>query len=185
MLVAVTGRFGAGKTTVCSYFRRYGAVVVDTDSLGKKFLHGKLKKRVVSLLGTDILTKNCIDTKKLAALVFSNKRKLAQLEHLIHPYVLSYLKKMKEQAERKGKIVFFESALLYQKKWLAYADSIILVKASDKDIIRRLEKRFSKEEILQRWKSQKIIKSYDFLIPNTTRRQLGKKVRVVWTCLNG
>ena len=51
-VVAITGKIASGKSTVCSYLKSKGFVVVDCDKIAKEVLHQEtVKQKVQNLLG--------------------------------------------------------------------------------------------------------------------------------------
>ena len=92
-IIGITGGSGAGKTTVCAEFKKYGAVIVDADKISKEVTKkgspalGEIEK----VLGEQyILSSSELDRKKLGELVFSDDSKLEILNKITHKYI--YLK---------------------------------------------------------------------------------------------
>ena len=79
--VAVTGGLAAGKTTVCQLFKELGACVVSADEIVHQLLSPgtAVGQQVVSLLGSDIISDQGLDRKKIAAKVFSQPDLLLSL----------------------------------------------------------------------------------------------------------
>jgi dephospho-CoA kinase len=120
--VAVTGSIASGKSTVCQFFKQWGAYVVDAD----KLLHNvfsvdsPLGKRIISLLGEKIVINSCIDRAEIARIVFSHPELLEQLEDICHPYVNETIKELYNQACcQQRRYIFFvaEIPLLYESRY--------------------------------------------------------------------
>src|SRR3989338_7454577 len=89
LIVGLTGNLSTGKSTVARLFRKKGAKVLDADKIAKNAFnqHSACFKRIVKNFGREVLTGKGVDRKKLAQIVFNNKKKRAALEKIIHPYV--------------------------------------------------------------------------------------------------
>ena len=91
--IGISGRIGAGKSTVAKMFAERGAHVIDADAIA----HGVLeepdaKAEIVARFGAEVLTKDGrVDRSVLAAHVFgaspAHAAALADLETVIHPRV--------------------------------------------------------------------------------------------------
>ncbi len=114
-IVGITGGIGSGKTTVCKIFRLLGVPVFYADDEAKKLYDDKkIKSKVVKLFGKKVLEKgNKIDKKKLAEIVFSDKKLLVKLNGIIHPEVrkrfIAWTKKQKG-----NKYVIKEAAIMIE-----------------------------------------------------------------------
>ncbi|MCM8800480.1 MAG: dephospho-CoA kinase [Candidatus Omnitrophica bacterium] len=189
LVIGITGSFGSGKTTVARIFKKYGAKVIDLDRLAHRCIRrgSPAYKKIIGLLGKEILNINKqINRKKLANIVFNNKKLLLKLNCIIHPKVIKIVKE-KLHSFKKG-IVVLDAPLLLEAGLAQIVDILIVVKIDRKIQIERIKKKFSmeEEEILKRIKAQmplsKKIKMADFVIDNTfslkkTKRQVNKIIR--------
>jgi dephospho-CoA kinase len=167
--IAVTGGVATGKSTVCRYFEKLGAYVVDSDKVSSKLISKlEIRKKLIKLLGKDILEKGKINKEKVAFKVFKDKKKLKKLENLIHPLVFKEIEKELKKAKKRDKIFIVEMPLLFELKQEKLYDFVIVVTAK-KDICK---KRFSKENFEKRIKRQmpikEKIKKADFVIKNNS-----------------
>jgi dephospho-CoA kinase len=195
-VVGITGSFGTGKTTVAKLFKQLGAKIIDADSIA----HGLIKvntptyKSLIRSFGKGILKDNSrdIERKKLAKIVFANKKLLNKLNRILHPAIIKKIKdKVKLINKRnKPKVVIIDAPLLIEAGLLRLVDKLIVVAASRGVQVLRLKKRagISKKEIEARINSQipmrEKIKSADFVIDNNGSLTYTKKqVREVWDCL--
>ena len=107
--VAVTGGIASGKSTVTGVFQKLGAFVVSADQIAHQCLSpsSPLSYQVVSLLGTEVLSGDSIDRKKVAEVVFGNADLLHKLEALIHPYVAEEIKNSWQNAKNAQKYPLF------------------------------------------------------------------------------
>jgi len=91
MVVGLLGGIGSGKSTVASLLAESGAEVVDADRLAHEVLRTpEGRSRVVSRFGREVLGSDGeLDRKRLAAVVFADRRSLEDLNAIIHPAVLA------------------------------------------------------------------------------------------------
>lgn len=189
LVIGITGSFGSGKTTVAKLFKSHGAKVIDLDRLAHSCIKiGKpAYKKIVRLFGKKILKINKqINRKKLASIVFNNKKLLIKLNRIIHPEVVKIVKK-KLNSFKKG-LVVLDAPLLLEAGLNRIIDLLIVVKIDKKSQIERIKKKFliKEEQILKRIKAQiplsKKVKMADFVIDNTstieeTRKQVTEIIR--------
>lgn len=84
--IALTGGIATGKSTVCSLLKIHGFCIIDADLIAKEELENS-KDELRALFGDEIFSKNIIDRKKLADIIFTNPSKRQKLNSLIHPKV--------------------------------------------------------------------------------------------------
>lgn len=132
--VAVTGGLASGKTTVCSLFKELGAYVVSADLIVHQLLSPdtNLGKKIIDLLGSDIVKDTQFDRKLIAKKVFINRALLQRYEQLIHPEVLNEInKEFKKAKESNYKLFIAEIPLLFETKTERFFDYTIAVVAND------------------------------------------------------
>ena len=183
MIIAVTGRIGTGKTTVAGIVaKRLNYILIDADKIG----HGLLEKpavrqRVVKQFGKGIISKGEISRKKLAIIVFSQPAKLRQLNRILHPLITNEIIR-----KSSGKQAVVDAALYNELKLDKLSDFTILVKARDALIQKRLRARYTKKQIANILKAQKIHAPGSHIINNDgTMQELRKKVDFAQTKLEG
>jgi dephospho-CoA kinase len=132
--VAVTGGLAAGKTTVCQIFKELGAYVVSADEIVHQLLSPEtaVGQQVVSLLGSDVISGQEFDRKKIAAKVFSQPNLLLAMEKIIHPAVFDEIERKYQQIDREKKHSLFlaEIPLLYESEGEGRFDGVISVFAN-------------------------------------------------------
>jgi dephospho-CoA kinase len=133
-VVGVTGGLCTGKTTASRYFASQGACVLDADGIAHLLMKkGQAAyKKIVTRFGKGILTRTGrIDRKKLAAIVFADKKKIAWLNACLHPRVKSYIaRRLKEIAKKKtSRIAIVEAPLLIEARFLDLIDFLLVVRA--------------------------------------------------------
>ena len=188
-IIGLTGSFGTGKTSVASVFRSLGAKVIDADRIAQRLIAGRgpEQRRIVAAFGPGILAKGRrIDRRKLAGLVFGNKKALERLNRIVHPGVVREIKARIKTAG-KDAVVVIDAPLFIEAGLLNIADKLVVVSSSKKRQIERCRKKFriKKEEVLMRIKSQmslkKKMKLADFVVKNDgTRAAMIRRSRKVW-----
>ena len=187
IIVGLTGGLGTGKSTVTNLFRELGAYVVDWDELARRATRPRSKawKEITEHFGTGILDDDLtINRQKLARIVFSDKRKLAELNLIVHPEVFKEDERITDEIASRDPdaLIIKDIPLLFEVGRHMSVDKIIVVSASKRTQLRRLrEKGIAREEARSRMKSQLPLeektKSADFVIDNDgsleeTRRQV-------------
>lgn len=160
-VIAITGGFGTGKTTVAQMFKELGASVLDVDMLVRELEQPSKPawKKIVESFGEKILLPDqSLNRKELARIVFSNLEQLQCLNSLVHPLVLKETKKRVNQLKKKNKnrLVVVDIPLLFEVGEEGYFDFVIVVAAEESRVIERLvqNRNLSIEEIKQRMKAQ-------------------------------
>ncbi len=188
--IGLTGGLGSGKSTVTTYLRSLGIVVVDADELAKEALlpQGRGFDSVVKEFGEGILSsEGLVDRAQLAKLVFKDTEKLNRLEKIIHPLVQSRVLEMRKEAEGAGTFwAFYDVPLLYEKNLESQFDAVVVVSVDEKNQRERIKKRngWSDPEIDLRLGAQipllKKVTRTPFVIENNgTRAELEKSVDVI------
>lgn len=129
-MIAITGGIGSGKSVVSQILRKMGYLVYDCDSQAKALMNtsSDIKKELSRCFGNDVVIDGNINSKRLAQIVFADKKSLQKLNSIVHP-------KVKEDilswSKRHGKLpfVFIETAILEESNlgdiinevWLVYA----------------------------------------------------------------
>jgi len=89
IVIGLTGSIGMGKTTLARQLMALGAKICHADVIVHELLDtGGEAVAVVAKTFPGTENKSKIDRKKLGEIVFNNKKKLKQLEALLHPLVV-------------------------------------------------------------------------------------------------
>lgn len=156
-IIGLTGGIGSGKTTVAKYFASKGVPVYIADEAAKNIMNNKeVIQEVQAIFSENVIQKNgFLDRNAIREFVFKDKRKLEQLNKIIHPKVKTdfenWLKQNKEEP-----FVIKEVAILFETNGQKYCDATILVTAPIEIRIKRVLERdtTSRENILQIIKNQ-------------------------------
>ncbi len=133
-VVGLTGGIGSGKSTFAVLLAERGAHIIDADELGRDALRPgePAWHSVVDQFGDEILAPGTmqIDRKRLAAIVFNDKNKLAALNAIVHPVILHSMADHLERLRRTDEIVVIDAALLVDMGITDLVDALIVVTAS-------------------------------------------------------
>lgn len=149
MIVGLTGGIASGKSTVSNLFRKYGIEIVDADKVAKEVSEKKESiEKISNIFGKDILDSDGkIVREKLREKAFKNRELLQELNKIIHPQVMEYFKRKKEE-NSKDEILIFDIPLLYETKMEYLCDKIIVVGVDVQKQIRRVVARDGSSEEL-------------------------------------
>lgn len=173
ILVGITGGIGSGKTTFCRMLAEKGFKVFYADLIARELYlkDKKLLKQLVKVCSKNILNfKGIIILPKLKEFIFSNKKNYEQINSIVHPVVINYLKK--EIQEAKEKVIIIEAALIFESKFNQEMDYVITVYSNKKTRLERMKKRdaIRKSDVEKIMKFQmdekKKIRKSDFVIVN-------------------
>lgn len=150
-IIGITGGIASGKSTVSSYLRELGQIVIDADEvvhdLQKK--GGALYQVLVGWLGTEILQADGeLNRKKLAALLFGSNERLAKSADLQNPIIRKELEKRCDRALQDNELVFLDLPLLYELGYEDWCNQVWLIYVDEETQIQRLMARnqLTKEE---------------------------------------
>jgi dephospho-CoA kinase len=168
----LTGNIGSGKSAVAAVFSSIGIPVFNADNESRKFL--KLPDVIDSLtelFGAEILGNGVINNKRLASLVFGNRKALDCLNHLLHPLVMKEFTAW-QALNRLSPYVIMEAAILFESGYAKEFDYIIHVSCGEETAVERVIKRdgLSKELVMERMnhqmKNEDKARMSDFVIIN-------------------
>lgn len=192
IILGLTGSFGSGKTTVAKIFRDLGAKTIDADRIAHSLIKPKTKiyKKIINIFGKDILKKNrTIDRRKLAKLVFSNKKSLKKLNRIMHPEIIRIIKEKIKNTF--AKVIVLDAPLLLEAGLKSLVDKLVVVDIRKPIQIKRIQNKTHQNriDILKRLKFQiplaQKIRMADFVIDNSqtfenTKKQVEKIRRLLW-----
>ena len=191
-IIGLTGGFGTGKTTVAGILRSFGAGIIDADKISHDLLNSRTDTRgkVIRAFGREILDMHGkINRRKLAGIIFSDKKSLIKLNKIMHPAVINRIKQ--EIKKSKEEVVVLDAPLLIETKLNKLVDIVVVVKAGINKQIARAQKKaaHSRAEIIARIRAQMPLKEKlrfaDFIIDNNgtkkdTRKQVALIRRMWW-----
>ena len=127
-VIGLTGGVGSGKSLVAQILKEEtGAELVITDDIGHIVMAktGSAFDLVVERFGNEIVSKSGeIDRKKLADIVFNDKKAIKDLNDIVHPKVKEYIEQYIESRKEKAGNIILESAILFETGCDKYCDEI-------------------------------------------------------------
>ena len=179
-LIGITGGIGAGKSTVSTICKHLGFKVYNSDQRAKEIVSEDsiIKKKLISFFGNNIYKNGVLDRKFLSDKIFNDKSSLQQINSIIHPAVKKDFNSWVINNSNE-KILFKESALLFESGAYKELDKIILI-VSDKNlrvsrVLNRDQKRSKKEieSIIDKQINESdAIKYADIVIDNNHKKML-------------
>ena len=158
MKIGLTGSIACGKSTVSSYLRSLGHVVVDADAISHSLtaLGGAALPAIREAFGDGVFDGDVLDRRALGSIVFADIGKRAQLNAILHPMIISSIENELIRQDAPGKLVFGDVPLLFECRMEAMFDRVWVVSASESEQLSRLMTRdhLTKEEALARIRSQ-------------------------------
>lgn len=155
--IGLTGGIGSGKSMVAEIFSRMGVPVFISDDVAKALQEEdeEVRQAITGVFGKEIYSGNTLNRSRLAEIVFADKKKLEQLNAIVHPAVGKAFEAFCEKNSN-AKYVLKESAILYEIGDDKNLDAMIVVTAPDELRIKRVMERdgIEKEAVLKRMKNQ-------------------------------
>lgn len=189
-IIGLTGGIGSGKSAVAQLFITHGVPVYIADVEAKKLMQSQtILKKIKIIFGDLVFDDKKINRAKLAAIVFKEPEKLAQLNAIIHPAVHEHFIKWVKK-HRDYPYIIKEVAILFETGGEKYCDKVITVVAPASLRLQRVMKRdnATEEAVLARmnnqWTDEQRILKSDFVIENIDFEQTKQEVDEILKVLN-
>ena len=142
MLVAITGNFCSGKSSLAEIFRAKGFKTFDSDKIvAELYARKKTALKVKKICHEAVANSGKVNKKILAEKVFSSASKLRRLNRLMHPLVKKEILLLSKKFRKSRKPVFVEVPLLFEARMQSLFDSVILVKCARKTALERARRK--------------------------------------------
>jgi dephospho-CoA kinase len=142
MIVALTGNIAAGKSSVASLFRQWGAGIVDADEVVRDLQRPgtEVFKKIVARFGRAILNDaGELDRAALRRLILADPRARSDLNAIVHPAVRAQREALVAAARGAGaRIIVADIPLLFEAADPAEFDAVVLVDAPEATRLHRL-----------------------------------------------
>lgn len=174
ILLGLTGKTGAGKSTISRYLKEKGAYIIDGDIVAREILvdNPGLLKKLADKFGNDILENGVLNRKKLAEKAFSTPQNTALLNSIMHPAINDKIQCEANEAFKNHDVVIVDAAAIIESGFADTCDKLIVVTAPVDIRKERIIKRdnISEKDALIRINGQKEDKFYfdkaDYIIKN-------------------
>lgn len=137
VIYGLTGKTGAGKSTIAAFLKNKGFYVIDGDVIARHITDkGKpALKKLADFFGCDIIKSDgTLDRKLLASRAFSTKENTDKLNEITHPLIYAEFLEEIEKAEKEG----FENTLI---------DAAALLESECKNLCKKIIVVFAPEEL--------------------------------------
>ena len=188
--IGLTGGIGSGKTAVSEQFRRLGINIIDTDIISRELVNHNqvVLKKIVEIFSDKVLdSKGAIDRKKLAQIVFSNKKQKQQLEKILHPAIRNEVNQQIQRFSAHNtppEYLIIVIPLLLETGFTDIIDRILVVMAEENVRVERIKQRDNRSLdeihaiISSQVKDDKRVSAADDIIENNNDfKQLEPQVR--------
>ncbi len=143
--IGLTGGIGSGKTAVSNLFKNLGVGIIDTDVIAHDLVSQdpSVLKEIVEAFGEKTLNHNgALDRKKLAQIVFNQKKYKQQLENILHPRIRNEVNnQIQSFRSNNSQYVIVVIPLLFETGFQELIDRILVVTADKKTRIERVKQR--------------------------------------------
>jgi dephospho-CoA kinase len=144
--LGLTGGIASGKSVVAEILRELGFPVLDADSISHKLMEPgqAAHDEILQTFGADLAdSSGHINRHKLAAVVFADPAKLAQLNSILHPRVGQIIFNQLEDWQKSGAhaAAFVEAALLIEAGMAARLDGLVVAWCTPEQQLERLRAR--------------------------------------------
>jgi dephospho-CoA kinase len=140
--VGLTGGTGAGKSSVARRLARFGAQIIDADALAREVVAVGTPglAAVVDAFGDVLNADGELDRAAMAAIVFADRQRLADLEAITHPLIEDRTRQLRAAAADDA-VVVHDMPLIVEKGTAADYHLVIVVDAPVQTRIERLSGR--------------------------------------------
>lgn len=141
MVIGLTGGIGAGKSAVMEYLQEKGCYTILADDVARKLQEkgGVIYNKMLEVFGTDILGEDGqLDRNSVASVVFSDEKRLSQLNAIVHPAVREKILSLIAENKDRYPHIVIEAALLIEEHYEDVVDELWYVDAADEIRIKRL-----------------------------------------------
>ena len=179
-LIGITGGIGSGKSTVSQIISHLGYKVYNSDVRAYEIINDNklVKEKLIKSFGLDIYENSSLNKEYVSKLIFNNESAKIKINSIVHPEVIEDFKNW-VKVNNKEKILFKESALLFESGSYQELDKVIYVYCDKKIRIERIIKRDRHRSINQieniiktQIGSEKAKKLTDYILVNDQRRLL-------------
>ena len=192
MKIGLTGSIACGKSTVSQYLKQKGCLIVDADAISRALTAdgGAALPEIRKAFGDGVFSGASLDRAMLGQLVFADAQKREMLNAILHPMILTEIRRQLDQLDAPGRIVVGDIPLLYECGMENMFDTVWVVRADRETQIQRLFERdgLNREQAEHRINSQmpldeKIRRADAVIDTSGTIEQTQKQVDVLLAAL--
>ncbi|MBQ7296356.1 MAG: dephospho-CoA kinase [Clostridia bacterium] len=161
LTIGLTGKTGAGKSTVALYLKEKGCYIIDGDVIARQITEkgSDTLPQLQASFGEDILDENGeLIRKRLAERAFASPQKTALLNSITHPAIKKRCEAEIEKAKKEGYTVsVIDAAALLESNCKELCEKFVVVSAPEEIRLERILSRdgITHEQATTRIKAQK------------------------------
>lgn len=188
--IAVTGGVASGKSTVCNIFEDLGVVTYSADQFSRDVVKkdSRAYHKIIEHFGKTVVKEDgSINRRLLRDIITKNQQEKVALENIVHPEIISLMKKKLAETQKKSQNIVLEVPLLFELGLENLFDVTIMVYAESDLKMKRLQDRDNVTEekastfIGLQMADEKKVKRSDFVIFNNgSKEQLAKEVKKLY-----
>ncbi len=185
-IIGITGTIGSGKSYVALIMASRGLAHLDTDEIYHSLVseNTECSKKINEFFGDNVMSDDgSVNRKELAKIVFSDKKKLEQLNKITHEHVTKRVTELISELDAKGeRAVLIEVPIMFESGFNKLCDSVICVTADKEVRVLRIMQRsgLTREEAELRISNQKneefYTKNSDHVIYNNGSEDLNAEI---------
>ena len=158
MKIGLTGSIACGKSTVSAYLRELGYIVADADAISHALTApgGRALPLLREAFGDAVFDGDVLNRRALGSMVFSDPKKRAQLNAILHPMIISEIHAALLSHDAPDTLVFGDIPLLFECGMEHMFDRIWVVSVQEDIQLARIMERdhLSQDEALARIRAQ-------------------------------
>lgn len=189
IIYGLTGKTGAGKSTVAAFLKEKGFYVIDGDVIARHITDkGKpALKELSDFFGCDIIDADgSLDRKLLASRAFSSKENTQKLNSITHPHIKAEFLQEIEKAKNEGyEKALIDAAAILESDCKSLCEKIIVVTAPEDLRLERILSRdgITEEQAKTRMKAQREDEYYfsqaDIIVRSYPPYDIGEQLREI------
>ncbi len=189
IVYGLTGKTGAGKSTVALALKEKGFYIIDGDIIARHITDkGKpALKELSDFFGEDIINSDgTLHRKLLASRAFSSKENTAKLNEITHPHICAEFLEEIERAKKEGyEKALIDAAAILESDCKRLCDKIIVVTAPADIRLERILLRdgITKEQALTRMNAQRDDEYYfshaDIIVRNYPPYEISEQIKEI------
>lgn len=158
-LVGLTGKTGAGKSTVSKYLSKKGAYIIDGDIVAREVLKedATLLVKLCETFGNVLDSEGALDRRALARAAFSTPENTDKLNRILHPAINDAIHREADKAFEDYSVVVVDAAAIIESGFADECDLLYVVHAPEDIRLSRIMNRdnISEADALVRIRGQK------------------------------
>lgn len=187
-VIGLTGGVGSGKSLAARILKEEcRAELLITDDLGHLAMEPGTDgyRQIVERFGSQVLNQDgMVDRETLSAVVFQDEQARTDLNGIVHPVVLEYMKEYIQERKSRDGMIILESAILFETGCDRFCDQIWYVHVSDEIRRERLaaNRGYTAEKtesiMLKQLSVQEFYNRCDVVVENDgTKEELAEQIR--------